>query len=80
MKYDQAVQLAREAGLFVPQAGIPEDGALMRFAILVESAERESCAKVCEDLPMHGPDDETADWYGLALIECAAAIRARSKT
>lgn len=38
MKYDQAVQLAREAGLFIPQAGIPENGALMRFVELVEIA------------------------------------------
>ena len=66
MKYDQAVQLAREAGLFIPQAGIPENGALMRFAALVAEYERESCARVAE---------LSQDKYG-----CAAAIRSRSNT
>lgn len=71
MKYDQAVQLAREAGLFIPQAGIPEDGALMRFANLVAEYERESCAKMCEEFPY--------DCLG-CLDDCAAAIRSRSNT
>ena len=44
---------------------------LERFAELVAAAEREACAKVCEDLhdcePEHSPDD------------CAEAIRARGE-
>jgi hypothetical protein len=43
-----------------------------RFAALVAAAEREACAKVCEET-----DDGTP--YNLAE-ECAAAIRARSKS
>ena len=39
----------------------------------------EQCAKVCDELPMYGPDDETADWYGFALADCAKAIRALAK-
>ena len=42
-----------------------------RFASLVAAAEREACAKVCEDIDTeyHG-EDVLATW-------CAAAIRAR---
>ena len=44
---------------------------LERFAALVAAAEREACAKVCEDIDTeyHG-EDVLATW-------CAAAIRAR---
>ena len=52
---------------------------LERFAALVAAAEREACAKACDELPMYGPDDETADWYGFAQADCAAAIRARGE-
>ena len=41
---------------------------LAEFATLVAAAEREACAKVCEDR-------ERANLYGVK--ECAAAIRAR---
>ena len=43
-----------------------------RFAALVAAAEREACAKVCEET-----DDGTP--YNLAE-ECAAAIRARGQS
>lgn len=76
MKYDQAVQLAREAGLFIPRAGIPENGALMRFANLVAEYERESCAAVCDDL-LANP--HTGGGWSDAVIEAAATIRSRSK-
>ena len=39
MNKDDITRMAREAGLFVPQAGIPENGALTRFAALVAAAE-----------------------------------------
>ena len=39
MTRDDITRMAREAGLFVPQAGIPENGALTRFAALVAAAE-----------------------------------------
>lgn len=64
MNRDDIIRMAREASLFVPQAGIPENGALTRFA----AAEREACAKVCEE-----PGWNAANW-------CAKAIRARSNT
>ena len=49
MNREDIIRMAREAELFVPQAGIPENGALMRFAVLVAAAEREACAKTCDD-------------------------------
>jgi len=54
---------------------------LVRFAALVTAAERERCAKVCEDqvsgsdyhyLAIHGHWDHRA----MAVTICAAAIRA----
>jgi len=44
-----------------------------RFAALVAAAEREACAKVCDDL-----SDEHA-WEGSYAYECAIAIRARGQ-
>ena len=46
-----------------------------RFAELVAEAEREACAKVCEELDIEGWRD--AGW-DMGTIDCAAAIRARS--
>lgn len=71
MTRDEVIKLAREAGLFVPQAGIPDNGALTRFANLVAEYERESCAKMCEEFPY--------DCLG-CLDDCAAAMRSRSNT
>lgn len=46
MTREEIIKLAREAGLFVPHEGIPENGAFMRFAYLVAAKEREACAKL----------------------------------
>ena len=45
-------------------------GSLMQFADLVASAEREACAKACEDAI-------TNDWEG--AVQCAEDIRARGQ-
>ena len=46
---------------------------LERFAALVAAAEREACAKVCEDIDTeYEGEDVLATW-------CAAAIRNRGK-
>ena len=84
MTRDDIIRMAREAGIeFDPRWGTCYTGnvQLERFAALVAAAaverEREACAKVCEQ-----------EWnkycvepsgYALAVNECAAAIRARSK-
>ena len=82
MNREDIIRMAREAG-FSSAVGkhIALDVDLERFAALVAAAaverEREACAKVCEQ-----------EWnkycvepsgYALAVNECAAAIRARSK-
>ena len=75
---DSFLRLAREAGLPVSDKfdGIgyvwcsdeyPIDEQLQRFANLVAAAEREACAKLCEQMGVEG--------YGTLFI--AAAIRAR---
>ena len=43
------IRIAREAGLFTHKEVQPE---LERFATLVAAAEREACAKVCEERGM----------------------------
>ena len=74
---DCIVQLAREAGEYQGDH-VMTPLALHRFRVLVAAAEREACAQVCEA----STDD---DWIGsdawdAAVQQCAAAIRARSKT
>ena len=72
MTKDDIMKLAREAGL--PMAWISGSGVLnwtdlKDFANLVAAAEREACAKLCED--------ETED---VPLTVMADAIRARGDT
>jgi hypothetical protein len=64
---DDIIKLAREAGWNWPEVHTTSiEDRLERFAALVAAAEREACAKVCEE-------SNAFDWP-----ECAAAIRARS--
>ena len=73
MTQDEIVKMARETGLvrtgdkWVEPArwGVTE---LVHFAALVAAAEREACAKVCDDLVLHQ----------YSASGCAAAIRERS--
>ena len=71
MNRDEIIRMAREAGINVEQgfllrfAGVEDD--LERFAALVAAAEREACAKVCEE-----PGWNAANW-------CAKQIRARGE-
>lgn len=58
------MRMAREAGL--PACHLTHPKALQRFAVLVSAAEREACAKVCEDMQVYD-----------VPIYCAAAIRAK---
>ena len=53
-------------------------GSLMQFADLVASAEREACAKVCDELKITGLQ---LDAYSCndAKYKCAEAIRARGQ-
>ena len=68
------IRIAREAGLFTHKEVQPE---LERFANLVAAAEREACAKVCEEIMQeHNPFDRQA---GVAR-RCLDDIRARTTT
>lgn len=73
MKPEEIIQMAREAGieeaysLQYDQVLVQfKNGSLERFAALVRAAEREACAKVC---------DELSNWY--TPKACATHIRAR---
>lgn len=87
MTRDEIVRIASEAGCLGPGLGGDPDGLwepsghenvtdlMFRFATLVAAAEREACAKVCEET--------TAAWtqhlYNSGCVDCAAAIRSRSQ-
>ena len=77
MTRDDIIRMARSAGLVgLEQGGILEN--FQRFAALVAAAEREACAKVCEDLDES--DTRFRHDYMRGTLDCAAAIRARGKT
>jgi hypothetical protein len=69
MTRDDIIRMAREARCDIAWAN-----SLERFANLVAEAEREACAKSCEDVWNHRKGLET----GTAL-ECVVAIRARGE-
>ena len=64
---DDIIRMARKANLPDPMVFY---ASIERFAALVAAAEREACAKVCEERS-HQSDDMGAI--------CAAAIRARGQ-
>jgi hypothetical protein len=75
MTQDEIIEMAQECKLIGMRPFI--DGiyteALIEFAKLVASKEREACAKVCDELS----DKHT--WEGCYADECATAIRARGE-
>jgi hypothetical protein len=67
MNRDDIIRMARDAGDDWEHT-LPQDRAFLeRFAALVAAAEREACAKVCEE-----PGWNAANW-------CATRIRARGQ-
>ena len=69
MNREDITRVAREAGL-LPNYEIYEDD-LERFASLVAAAEREACAKVCENM--------RGECWAYDHDRIAAAIRARGQ-
>jgi len=65
MDREDVIRMAREAG---PLVSTPFDVWCERFAALVAAAEREACAKICDER-------EFANVYGVK--ECAKIIRSR---
>ena len=66
MKREDIIRMAREAGFFFHDAGYApilhtvageySEACFQRFAALVAEAEREACAKVCEELQDHAEE------------------------
>ncbi len=71
MTRDEIIKMSMEAGF----AGWKcDEEKIERFAALVAEAEREVCAKTCEDF-----EDATDRLNRPSGYECAAAIRARGE-
>jgi hypothetical protein len=83
MTRDDIIRLAREAGIVdwsLHGRLESKEEALERFAALVAAAEREACAKLCEEIAKDN-DAEGADidWV-TGNMECADYIRARGES
>jgi hypothetical protein len=74
MKKEDIIRMAKECGNWSGQTVEMNDVGLERFAKLVAAAEREACAKVCDEIA-NKPSNVV---LGVAL-DCAAAIRARGE-
>ena len=70
---DTIIRMAREAGLFTHREVQPE---IERFAALVAAAEREECAKVCDEFV---DASSTPNLERPMARRCAFFIRARSE-
>jgi hypothetical protein len=82
MNRDEIVQIAWDVGLFMRSHHQDEPTKLERFVALIAAAEREACAKVCEELP--NTFKIAADEFGYTAEQptaenYAAAIRARGE-
>lgn len=78
MTREDIIRMAREAGaMFDHMTWVERDLAPVfeRFATLVAAAEREACAKVCEQW---GAEVRVETW-DIAGKDCASAIRARGQ-
>ena len=78
MNKEDIIRMALEADFKVLQGGVPpyklyvmNVDHLTRFAALVAAAEREECAKVCDEL--------NKDCNSLLVESCAATIRSGMK-
>ena len=72
MTREDIIRMAREAGFWVSDNGIlqggDDDAGLEHFAYLVAEAEREACAKICEEVTRK-------NWLA---EDCVALIRERN--
>ena len=85
MTRDDIIRMSQASGVLMTtpsgvQIWCPDE--LERFAALVAAAEREACAKVCDEFVKEWDVVSTEGYYGhLAegADECVAAIRARGE-
>ena len=84
MTRDDIIRIAREAGFITDEAdfiyppkttrrGIGLE--IERVIVLAAAAEREACAELCEEME----DRENPYERNVAVLDCAAAIRARGE-
>ena len=73
MTVDDIVRMAREAADGSETEDVFAIPFLERFAAIVAAAEREACAKVCDEEAM----EERDDWAMRRIEACARVIRAR---
>jgi hypothetical protein len=86
MNRDEIIKMARESNMDIDNDGsewgsiiTAEPADLERFAALVAEAEREACAKVCDEIRHPwGFSAETPEWCR-GTEHCAEAIRARGQ-
>ena len=71
MNREEIIKIAREAGFESHDAMINYTKELQRFATLVAAAEREACAKLCENYLFENVDER------FVSLNCAALVRAR---
>jgi hypothetical protein len=80
MTRDDIIRMAREAGMAEPQEVMynnfwtADQKELERFAALVAAAEREACAKVCQE-----EIDRVKPLYSVVAENAMKAIRARGQ-
>ena len=70
MTQDEIIEMAREAGFEIECCSLDWHKRITAFANLVAAKERESCAKVC---------DEVGEHPSLTPQHCAESIRARGE-
>jgi len=82
MKHEDVIRMAREAAQgshrmeLVTCFGLQGADELERFAVLVAAAEREACAKVCDEHRQMSTNIDSFDWSD----SCAESIRSRSQS
>ena len=79
MTQEDILEMAREAGLTDAAMELQHEiDAVMRFGELVATAERDACAKVCDELaiPSRSHSNPGRAWI-TGTLDCAAAIRAK---
>ena len=80
MNQEDIIRMAREAGMY-QDLNVSWSQSIQNFAALVAAAEREACAKVCDELP--APDiysDTDKSMWEVTCTDCGDAIRARGET
>ena len=80
MTREDIIRMAREAGFPDYAMGLASEDAWQKtelFAALVAAAEREACAKVCDDYDNPNAGLREGIWVFGTTVALAAAIRAR---